>query len=138
MHRNPGIWAQPLHTVAAVHPPPASGSMGSQCRHDGVTQNKILWRLYLSSCPSLTGVNSGHSRDRTIAVRNVIDSGHFDGLSNKCSNKKSSIRKALLISILQIHTIALLRRWLRVQVLVNPVSLFQLVFPWPRPLRGQL
>jgi hypothetical protein len=105
--------------------------MGSQCRHDGVTQNKILWRLYLSSCPSLTGVNSGHSRDRTIAVRNVIDSGHFDGLSNKCSNKKSSIRKALLISILQIHTIALLRRWLWVRAPPNPLNVKHLLlFPF--------
>jgi hypothetical protein len=33
-------------------------------------------------------------------------------------------RKTLVTSILKMLTIALLRRWLRVQVLVNPVSFF--------------
>jgi hypothetical protein len=49
------------------------------------------------------------------------------GASNKRSNKKCLIRKILITRILQTVTIALLRRWLRVQVLLNSVSLFQLV-----------
>jgi hypothetical protein len=55
--------------------------------------------------------------------------GRFLGIvSNKRSNKKSSICKMLVASVLQFATIALLRRWLRVQALLNSVSLFQLVF----------
>jgi hypothetical protein len=33
---------------------PLADQWDLKCCHDGVTQNKILVRLYLSSCPSLT------------------------------------------------------------------------------------
>ncbi len=46
----------------------------------------------------------------------------FNILSNKRSNKKYGIRKMLIKSILQMVTIALLRRWFWVRVPFNPNS----------------
>jgi hypothetical protein len=62
-------------------------------------------------------------------AQNVLIGRYFNVVSNKRSNKKCVNRKTLVTSILQMMTIALLRRWLRVQVLVNPVSFFSSFSP---------
>jgi hypothetical protein len=58
-------------------------------------------------------------------------------MSNKRSNKKLAICKILTKSILQMITIALLRRWLRVQVW-SIQFLFSARFPWAKQLGRQL
>jgi hypothetical protein len=69
-------------------------------------------------------------------AQNVLIGRYFNVVSNKRSNKKCVNRKTLVTSILQMMTIALLRRWLRVQVLVNPVSLFSSFSPGQSSLDG--
>jgi hypothetical protein len=62
----------------------------------------------------------------------------FRHLEQQAQQQKLVNCKTLVTSILQMLTIALLRRWLRVQVVVNPLFSFQLVFPWAKPIAGQL
>jgi hypothetical protein len=50
--------------------------------------------------------------------------------SNKWSNQKQLSHKLQVISSLQMCINALLRRWFRVRVPVNPISIFR--FPFPR------
>jgi len=49
-------------------------------------------------------------------AQNVLIGRYFNVVSNKRSNKKCVNRKTLVTSILQMMAIALLRRWLWVQV----------------------
>ena len=62
-------------------------------------------------------------------AQNVLLGSDFNVVSNKRSDKKCRIYKILLTSISQMVTIALLRRWLRVQVVVNPLFSFSACFP---------
>ena len=69
-----------------------------------------------------------------LLAQNVLIGRYFNVVNNKRSNKKCRIHKILITSILQMLTIALLRRWLWVRAPPNPVS-FALV-AWIYILRG--
>jgi len=64
-----------------------------------------------------------------LLAQNVLIGRYFNVVNNKRSNKKCRIHKILITSILQMLTIALLKRWLRVQVVVNPLFSFSACFP---------
>jgi hypothetical protein len=60
---------------------------------------------------------------------NVFLGRYFNVVSKKLSNKKYVHRNILVKSMLQMPTSALLRRWLRVQVVVNPLFSLSACFP---------
>ena len=54
------------------------------------------------------------------SAHNFLSGRYFGVLSNKLSKRKYCYRKGLMTSILEIQTIALLRRWLWVRAPPNP------------------
>jgi hypothetical protein len=105
-----------------------------------IYQSRAL-RLLVASEPALPnhfGDEQQIGSDLLLA-QNVLIGRYFNVVNNKRSNKKCRIHKILITSILQMLTIALLRRLLWVRAPPNPVSfalfsglgLHTLRFMWP-------